>query len=118
MESRKQSITYAFPKKEDIVDLPHILQYGCIVSNKVCIDGMRIRYMKHYQPTSHVPDSGWVVLSGFENDAYMDNIENHTIFSLNTVVNHDPSILKILEKPVGTAWERSATDDIFYQVQK
>ena len=86
---------------------------GCIVSDRITVEGLPVRFMYREQPRNP-QDSGWAFLSGTEDDAYMADASNHQIFDVNTIANYDPSIIAFLDAPVGSAFEKApgATDFI------
>lgn len=75
---------------------------GCIVSDKITKEGWKIGYMYREEPIENQPDSGWHFLKGDEDDAYMNDVNNHHVFALNTICNYDPDILPYLHMPIGT----------------
>lgn len=79
---------------------------GCIVSDRITKDGFKVGYMFREKPTEGNPDSGWVFTAGNEDDAYMNNSDNHHIFAINTVCNYDKDIIPYLKSPVGSAYIR------------
>lgn len=81
---------------------------GCIVSDKITKDGWKVGYMYREEPDEGVPDSGWRLLKGDEDDEYMGNPDNHHVFALNTVCNYDRDIIPYLDAPVGTSLIRVA----------
>lgn len=90
--------------REEIVDLgiPH---RGCLATNRIVVDGEPVRYAKRADPV-RPEDSGWQFFAGDEDDAYMDDLENHAVYSLNTIANYDQAIIPILDADVHTAWVR------------
>lgn len=78
---------------------------GCIVSNRVSVDGEPIRYMAKEEASG---DSGWVFYAGDEDETYTSDSKNFQVFSLNTIANIDPSILPFLKAPAGAAFEKLA----------
>lgn len=79
---------------------------GCIVSDRITKDGFKVGYMFREKPTKDNPDSGWVFTAGNEDEAYMNNSDNHHIFAINTVCNYDKDIIPYLKSPVGSAFIR------------
>ena len=77
---------------------------GCIASNRITVDGMKVGYMYRESPSSTFPDSGWRFFAGDESEEYTDNPKNFNIFSLNTICNYDPSVMELLDSPFGTAY--------------
>ncbi len=54
-------------------------------------------------PTESI-SSGWTFLAGDEDEDYINNPDNLTIYEVNTICNYDRSIIPYLDSPVGTAW--------------
>jgi hypothetical protein len=48
----------------------------------------------------------WQFFAGDETEAFVDDPENIRVFSLNTIANHDPSVVPYLTAPVGSVWVR------------
>ncbi|EKE67532.1 DUF2185 domain-containing protein [Gallaecimonas xiamenensis] len=80
------------------------LGYG-FVTDKVTVDGQAVDYMVRQEPEND-DDSGWVFYGGGETQAYLDNPDNTSVLSLNTVANYDPAIIPFLTYPPGTEIER------------
>ncbi len=79
---------------------------GCIVSDKITKEGWCVGYMYREKGENQYPDSGWRFLKGDEDDVYMNDVDNHHVFSLNTICNYDPAILPYLYSSVGSAYIR------------
>ena len=79
---------------------------GCIASNRITVDGMKVGYMYRELTDSSFPDSGWRFFAGDEDDEYTNNPDNFHIFNLNTICNYDNSIIKFLNSAYGTAYIR------------
>ena len=81
---------------------------GCFATNRITVDGEKVGYMYREVPDadSELPDSGWRLFAGDENDEYTDNPDNINIFSLNTICNYDPDIIPYLDAPYGSAFVR------------
>jgi hypothetical protein len=58
-------------------------------------------------------DSGWRFFRGDEDDEFTDNPENFRIYSLETIVKHEPKIRSLLNSPPGAAFERDNRSDTF-----
>ena len=85
---------------------------GCIATDKIVVEGLPVGYMYREEP-DFPNDSGWRFLSGTEDQNYMDNPDNSGIYSVNTIVNYDQSILPYLSMPRGTELKRSEDTDQF-----
>lgn len=79
---------------------------GGIATNRITVEGKPVRFMYRAQPTNPA-DSGWRFFSGdSETQEYLDDPKNAQVFSLNTIVNYDQSIIPYLQAPVGTVLEK------------
>lgn len=79
---------------------------GCIVSDKITKEGFKVGYMYREEPITDVPDSGWRFMAGNEDDEYMNNVDNHHIFAINTICNYDPDIIPYLHSKIGSTYIR------------
>ena len=80
--------------------------YGaCIATDKITVEGLPVRFMYREAPDNEV-DSGWRFMSGFEDDAYMNNPDHHEVYDVNTIANYDPAIIPFLDAPEGSAFEK------------
>ena len=80
---------------------------GCIVSDRITRDGMKVGYMWRVEPAEGYPDSGWRFSAGDEDETYMNDPTKHAVFALNTLCNYDPSVIPYLHAPVGSGWART-----------
>jgi len=95
---------------------PLVNGYGaCISSDMITVDGYPVRFMYREGPSDDV-DSGWRFMSGFEDDEYLSNPDNHGIYDVNTIANYDPSIIPHLDSPIGSAFEKTAEAERFVRV--
>ena len=74
---------------------------SCIASDHITVEGKRVGFMYRQEPGG-VGDSGWVLLSGEEPQAYLDDADNLALYDINTIANCDPSIIPLLSAPIGT----------------
>ena len=88
---------------------------GCIATDKITVEGYPVRFMYREAPDNEF-DSGWRFMSGFEDDAYMDDPDNLAIYDVNTIANYDPSIVPLLEAPEGSAFEKTSESERFLPV--
>lgn len=79
---------------------------GCLVSNRITVDGEVVGYMYREKPDPTWPDSGWRFLAGDETEEYLEVSNNINIFDLNTICNYDSCIMKYLESGYGVAYIR------------
>ena len=78
---------------------------GCIASDKITVEGKVVGYMYREKPHNEL-DSGWRFLAGNETEEYMANSSNHSAYDVNTIANYDPTIIPLLNSPIGSAFER------------
>ncbi len=76
------------------------------------MDGKPVGFMYRGPPGNDL-DSGWRFFAGDESDAYVDDRSHFEIYDVNTVANHDPSIVAMLESPTLSAFERDETGGDF-----
>ena len=91
-------------KKEEIKQLTE-LKGGCIASDRITVDGLKVGYMYRETPTNET-DSGWRFFSGDETDEYTNDPDNFNVFELNTICNYDESIIPYLNSEIGTSFEK------------
>ncbi len=87
----------------------------CIATDRITVEGYLVRFMYREAPDNDI-DSGWRFMSGFEDDAYMDNPDNHGAYDVNTIANYDPSIIPFLDAPEGSAFEKTPESERFLEV--
>ena len=85
---------------------------GCIATDKITVDGEIVDYMVRENPENEM-DSGWQFFSGTEDQDYIDNSENSSIYDLNTIANYDKAIIPYLNFPFGSKLERISGTDRF-----
>jgi len=83
---------------------------GCIASDRIMVDGIRVGYMYRQKPINDV-DSGWCFLAGDESDEYMSDATRHGIYDVNDVANYDPKIIPLLDTEAPCAFERSSSGE-------
>ncbi|SMC27474.1 hypothetical protein SAMN02745857_02865 [Andreprevotia lacus DSM 23236] len=85
-------------------------------TDRIVVDGAPVGFMYREEPEDK-DDSGWRLLAGDESDEYMDNPKYLGVYKLNTLANYDPSIIPLLDAPVGSAFEKLPDSDEFYEVE-
>lgn len=78
---------------------------SCFASDMITVEGFKVGFLYRQEPDFD-GDSGWRFLTGLETDQYMDNAKNFALFDVNWIVNCDPEIIDLLDKPVGSAFGR------------
>jgi hypothetical protein len=69
----------------------------------------------HLKPNNK-NDSGWVFWSGHEDQEYISNSANTVPAPLESFLKIDPSLNDLINRPVGTAWERDSVNDPWREV--
>ncbi|MGN0663612.1 MAG: DUF2185 domain-containing protein [Negativibacillus sp.] len=104
---------YQFPVKNWVIPGPQIKPIltdwqgpvGCLATDRIMVDGCKVGYLYRVEAVN-AGDSGWRFFAGDEDDAYTSDPDKVGVFHLNTLCNYDPSILPLLNAPVGTAFIR------------
>lgn len=92
---------------------PLVTGYGaCIASDMITVEGFPVRFMYREAPDSEV-DGGWRFMSGLESEGYMNEPGNFALYDVNTIANYDPSIIPLLDSPIGCAFEKAEGHDHF-----
>jgi hypothetical protein len=98
-------------KPDEIVDLVPTMG-ACFATDKITVDGLKVGFMYREEP-DEVTDSGWRFFSGTEDQDYVNDPKNTSIYSVNTIANYDRSIITYLTLPIGTELERIKNTDTF-----
>lgn len=72
---------------------------GCIVSDRVAVDGAPVGFM-------YCDQFGWNFLAGDEDEAYCSDSRNFSLVDLNYVANCDRAVVPFLGAPGGSAFIR------------
>lgn len=100
-------------KKEDIKLVTEI-EGGCIASDKITVEGLKVGYMYREKPIDDF-DTGWRFFAGIEDESYTNNPDNFEMYDINTICNYDDSIIPFLESKIGASYEK--TDNTFKLVK-
>lgn len=88
---------------------------GCVATDMITCDGYKVGFM-YREATEREIDSGWRFMSGLESDEYMDDVNNHGVYDVNTIANYDPDIIPFLNASIGAAFEREDSTGQFVEV--
>lgn len=103
-----------FKLKENEIKKLTTVKGGCIASDRITIDGLKVGYMYREKPTNE-SDSGWRFFAGDENEEYTNNPDNFSIFELNTICNYDTGIIQYLDFEAGSSFEK--IDGVYKKVE-
>jgi hypothetical protein len=87
----------------------------CIVSNEIMKNKKRIGYIYRKEPTED-KDSGWYIMTGEENETYLENTDNFQYIALGVVLNNDDSFIHLLNEPAGSEFERDIVTGTFFLI--
>lgn len=90
---------------------------GCIATDKITVDGIKVGYMYREEPVDQYPDTGWRFFAGNETQEYIDDVRNSSIYKVNTIANYDSAIIPYLDLPFGVALERIEGSEQFKIVE-
>jgi len=96
---------------DQIINLIPAMGY-CFATDKITVDGEFVNYMYREVPDEKL-DSGWRFFSGTEDQEYVDNPDNTSMYNVNTIANYDKAIISYLDSPIGTELERIEGTDNF-----
>lgn len=88
-------------------------QHGLlVVCSKICIGPNRLP-VRHAtrEEIKNVADSGWIVASGTESEAYANDPKNYAMVPLHLMVETDQSLQILYEQPVGTELTRKNANE-------
>lgn len=80
----------------------------CLATDRIAVDGARIGFMSR-EPTDGPTDSGWRFVEGSESDEYCANADNWGVYDVNLIANLDAGIVRFLDQPVGSVYDRVAS---------
>lgn len=90
----------------------NLARFGYVFATKMLVENRRpVRFM--YREAGEGDDSGWRFFCGDEDQAYCDHPDNLGIYSIDTILGIDPSVLPWLDSPAGSAYERMMPDSPF-----
>ena len=92
---RKKNNDFLSINIENLIDWNEPNGEGCIVSDRITKEGFKVGYMYREAPDEDNPDSGWRFLAGNEDEAYMNESSNHSVFSINTILCFSNMPLKL-----------------------
>jgi len=78
---------------------------GCFATDQITVEGRLLNYM-YREISQRSEDSGWRFFSGEESQAYIDDLKNTSVYTVNTIANYEPAIIEYLETPAPCAFER------------
>ena len=107
---RKKNNDFLSINIENLIDWNEPNGEGCIVSDRITKEGFKVGYMYREAPDEDNPDSGWRFLAGNEDEAYMNESSNHSVFSINTICNYDRDIIPYIHAEIGSVYIRTGSN--------
>lgn len=94
---------FALPK-ESFKEL--VPQFGaCLATDRITVEGRKVGYMYREKP-AFSQDTGWRFFAGDEDQKYIDDLQNSSVYAVNTIANYDPDIIPYLFTPAPCAFEK------------
>ena len=56
-------------------------------------------------------DSGWLFLSGNEDQEYVDDTDNLELCVVGSIAGIDPAVVKYIDSPIGTSLVKKSADE-------
>ncbi|WP_066899780.1 DUF2185 domain-containing protein [Streptobacillus notomytis] len=75
---------------------------GCIISNRITVDGENVGYCYRQKEKLGKNDSGWRFFAGDEDENYLKDPSNFGVYKLSIVCNLDKNVKEILNLPYET----------------
>lgn len=104
--------------------VPNIIQQyaaSCYVTERVLYDEQPVGVLYRENPDDageDMPDfSGWNIMAGDEDDAYLEDPDNWHYVALGSVLNIDDRIIDILDAPFDSEFEYDAEEGAFVEVE-
>ncbi|MDK2125836.1 DUF2185 domain-containing protein [Parachitinimonas caeni] len=88
----------------------------CVATDLITVEGQPIGYMVREEPEDD-QDSGWRFFTGNEDDRYIDNPKNFSLLDVNVLANYDPSIIPLLDSPIGAAFDKG-DNGVYYDANE
>jgi hypothetical protein len=87
-----------------------------IVSRQVIGPNRRFIGFANRQAPIRKFDSGWAFLSGKESQEFLDEPSNSVALPIRELLEMDPSLSELMDKPAGTYWERDSQDSPWREI--
>lgn len=104
--------------------VPSIVQQyaaNCFVTSRVLEDEQPVGALYRENPAEAGDDllqfSGWNIMAGDEDDAYLDNPDNWHYVPLGVVLNIDDRFIDVLDAPFDSEFEYDPEQDCFVEVE-
>ncbi len=82
-------------------------EFGYVFATKMLVNSnLTVGFMYREMPDTEKNYSGWCFFTGNETQEYCDNAANIGLYSINTILEIDPSIEKYLSSDPNHAFER------------
>ena len=77
---------------------------GCVITRSLFEGESQLKWLFREEGV-HRDDNGWRAFGDTDDQAYIDQVENHIVVDFNTLANIEPAVLIVYDYPVGTELE-------------
>ena len=106
---------------DDEPDLAAQYAGKCLATRRIIDEHQRVGYLYREEPlpgkAAGQQDSGWRLMEGDEEQAYIDDPANLDFVSLGAILNHDDAFVHLLDEPVGSAFALDPDTGAFERVE-
>ena len=107
--------------EDDEPNLPAAYVNRCLATRRIIYEGRPIGYLYREAPMEGdikgAKDSGWRILEGNEDQAYIDESDNCQFVSLGSLLNNDDAFKDLLDEPIGSAFIRDEETGNFIRLE-
>ena len=107
---------------DDEPNLPAAYVNRCLATRRVIYEGRSIGYLYREAPMEGdikgAKDTGWRILEGDEDQAYIDEADNCQFVSVGSLLNIDDSFKDLLDEPIGSAFIRDDETGKFIRLER
>lgn len=102
---------------DDAIDLPEGLEADqWLLVSKGVLEGRDVLFVFRDEPAAG--DSGWVLLTGTEPDAWLEDEDKFELKTVAWAVEHDPTLAHILGAPADSSFERDFLGDDWAELEE
>ena len=88
---------------------------GCLATKKLMENVENLGYLYRGNAVKNVPDSGWRLFVGDEDDAYLADNDNIEVVPLEYICKIVPAVFPLLDSPVGSAYYKNQNGEFVFE---